>query len=204
MLNVKYVVWDFDGVINKGIVDGRFIWSDSFENDIGLPLATFTDFIFSAEFDRVICGQKDLLDHLGQWADLVGYKDGPQKLLDYWLAHDNLPDDQIVDLMDEVSQHGVKNVIATNNEAHRTAYIENQMGFKDKVVAVFSSGHLKCSKPDHRFFNSVAIALGTPEHDLILIDDHLPNIESASVLGWQAHHFTNADYESLRKALHLG
>ena len=28
------VVWDLDGVLNRGIEDGRFVWSDRFEEDL--------------------------------------------------------------------------------------------------------------------------------------------------------------------------
>ena len=73
MIDVDYVVWDFDGVVNRNIVDGRFIWSDNFEADLGIPLQPFTNFIFSGKFTDVICGRKDLLEHIGDWIAHSGF-----------------------------------------------------------------------------------------------------------------------------------
>jgi putative hydrolase of the HAD superfamily len=183
MIDVDYVVWDFDGVLNANIVYGRFIWADHFERDIGHSLEDFSRAIFNEDFARVLCGEKDLLDHVSSWAEAVGYDRGPEHLLDYWLRADAHVDPKMVALMQNVARAGGRNVIATNNEARRASYIENEMGLGRHVVRMFASGHLRCAKPAPEFFTHITRDLDVSPDRLILIDDHLANVEAAAELG---------------------
>jgi putative hydrolase of the HAD superfamily len=60
--DIKAIAWDFDGVLNLNIDDGRFVWADTLEEDLGIPLTDFETGIFDASFHRVISGKVDLLD----------------------------------------------------------------------------------------------------------------------------------------------
>ncbi|WP_374407591.1 HAD family hydrolase [Pelagerythrobacter sp.] len=60
--------------------------------------------------------------------------------------------------------------------------------FGDIVV----SGREKLAKPDPAIFALAAQRFGhDPEH-MLFIDDNRANIEAASALGWQVHHFADA------------
>ncbi len=204
MIDVDYVVWDFDGVINDSLVNGRFAWADDIEDDLGISLKEFEKQIFSDAFLDVICGRIDLLDHINDWKEATGFAGSAKLILDYWFKMDARPDERIILIMDDVARAGVKNVIATNNENRRATFIENEMGFGSKVDAVFSSGRMGCRKPQPEFFQHVVSNLGTSSNRLLLIDDNENNITTAASLGWQSHCFHKAGYSNLRERLDLG
>lgn len=61
--------------------------------------------------------------------------------------------------------------------------------FSDIVV----SGDEKLVKPDARIYNLAAQRFGYAPEEMLFIDDNAANIEGARALGWQVHHFKNAD-----------
>jgi putative hydrolase of the HAD superfamily len=203
MIDVDYVVWDFDGVLNANIVDGRFIWADHFERDIGLSLESFSRAIFNEEFDSILRGDKDLLDHVSAWSTAMGCARPPESILRYWFESDSHIDLEMLEILQRVAAAGGKNIIATNNDPRRTLFIENEMELGARVARIFSSGRMGCLKPEAEFFGRVTDELGVSADRVILIDDNLPNLRAARDLGWQTHHFSG-DYASLKARLGLG
>mgnify|MGYP000017261252 CR=1 FL=1 len=187
--DIKAIAWDFDGVLNRNAVDGRFVWADTLEEDLGIPLADFETGIFDATFNHVISGKIDLMDHVQTWLDRSGHKVSASDLVDYWFDKDDLKDPYICGLVDEIQSLGITQIIATNNETRRASYIEDKVGFLCLVSHVFSSGRIGHAKPDKAFFEHVSKTLGLPPSDILLIDDNASNIRAAQSLGWQGFHF---------------
>ncbi|MEP1521798.1 HAD family hydrolase [Ascidiaceihabitans sp.] len=182
------VVWDFDGVLNANIVDGRFVWVDQIEADLGVNRERFQNFVFrSGLIQDVVAGRRDLLEVVADWITRERLKIDADAFLDYWFEHDALPDPQAIDWLKD---YGGRSVIGTNNEARRAAYIENQMGFGAHVEAVFASGRMKVAKPDQAFFEQIETWSGTSGDKILLVDDTLKNIEAAQAKGWQGLYFT--------------
>ncbi|MEM8851345.1 MAG: HAD-IA family hydrolase [Pseudomonadota bacterium] len=186
MTPIAVVAWDFDGVLNRSIRDGRFLWAEQFEADIGHALDGFVAATFRKDWDAVMTGRADLRDRVAAWADEVGYGPGPDALIDYWFAHDARPDPTMLALMDRVEGLGLRQVIATNNERRRAAYIEQDMGFGARVETIFASGRLGVAKPDRAFFDLVATQVDVPPDEIVLIDDLTRNVEAACAAGWRA------------------
>lgn len=203
MIDVDCVVWDFDGVLNRNMVDGRFVWQEDFERDIRQSLESFQEAIFTDTFPEILRGRIDLLGHVAAWTESVGYAPGAAAILDYWFAKDARPDPRMLENMERLAAAGLQQAIATNNEARRTAYIEQEMGFGRRVEAIFSSGRLGCAKPDREFFDTVREVLGTAAERLLLIDDSAANVAAAEALGWQAFLFRDLDYAGLEARLGL-
>jgi putative hydrolase of the HAD superfamily len=201
--SVEVVAWDFDGVLNRNIVDGRFVWADDFEQDIGKSRLEFEEFIFSRNLDAILTGREDLRDRIADWASSVGYPGGADALLAYWFEKDARPDPFILRLMERLAERGVRQVITTNNETYRASYIENEMGFDRRVERVFASGRMGVAKPAAEYFEMVVENLGVEPAGLLLLDDHAENIRAAARLGWQAIHFTDQTRESLEVLLPL-
>src|SRR5919106_6375789 len=197
MIDVDYVVWDFDGVLNANIIDGRFIWADHFERDIGQSLESFTRAIFNDEFERILRGEKDLLDHVSAWLTAVACARSPESILRYWFESDSHIDLELLEVLERVAAAGGKNIIATNNELRRASYIEKEMGFGSRVERIFASGRMRCLKPEAKFFRRGTDDLGVSPDRVILIDDNLRNLGTARDLGWHTHHFAG-DCDALR------
>ncbi len=198
------VAWDFDGVLNRNIVDGRFVWANTFEADTGHTLKGFTDTVFAEGFNDIITGRTDLRDRVHDWANKVDYAPGADALLAYWFEHDALPDPDVGLMMDALCELGVRQVIVTNNEIRRARYIEREMGFGTRVERVFASGRMGVRKPDPAYFAHVTDVLDVEPERVLLIDDHPDNVAAAAACGWQAFHFTDVTRDRLRTTLGLG
>ncbi len=197
------IAWDFDGVLNRNIVDGRFVWADRFEVDIGHSLDGFEKAIFRNNFDDVITGKVDLRNRLNEWARSVGYVGGVDALLEYWFENDALPDPEVGAVMDTLNDRGFRQVIVTNNESRRATYIEGEMGFGERVERVLSSGRMGVRKPAAAFFALVTETLEVEPGQMLLIDDCPKNIPAAISSGWRAFHFTGDTRHELPLALGL-
>lgn len=201
--NTKAIAWDFDGVLNRNVVDGRFVWSDTLENDLGISVQSFQEGVFNHTFHDVISGKVDLKVHVQSWLKAHNHSLNADDLLSYWFAKDDLPDPLTQSLLEPLSQQGIRQVIATNNEHHRTTYIEQTFGIGKHVSRIFSSGRMGHAKPDVAFFRHISDTLELPAEDLLLIDDSAANVEAAGALGWDTFHFTEDSRTELASYLSL-
>lgn len=200
---IKVVAWDFDGVLNGNIQDGVFAWSRDFETDLGLSLESFRSFLFQGRFRQAMVGEACLVELVGEWAESNGAAGREGEILDYWFTRDALHDPDVLLMVETLRQRGVSNVMATNNEIHRTAFIESTMGFADHMDRIFAAGRMKVAKPDPNYFRHIEQALGVEGEAFLLVDDMAENVKAARALGWQAFHFTEGAHNALADALQL-
>ncbi|MEM6825506.1 MAG: HAD-IA family hydrolase [Pseudomonadota bacterium] len=195
------VVWDFDGVLNQNVVDGRFIWADTLEPDLGLSPESLQSFLFrSGRMQGVVRGSEDLWKVVSEWLEAEGARLSADAFLAYWFEKDALPDTEVVAWMAALN---TRHVIGTNNEARRAAYIEGPMGFSRRVERVFASGRLGVGKPDDGFFEAIENWSAVPKASTLLVDDSAANVAAALRRGWQAYHFTSATRAGLPAVLGL-
>ena len=198
---VKVVAWDFDGVLNRNIEDGVFAWSRDFERDLGLSLESFSSFLFQGRFQRAMVGEACLKELVTEWAEANEAAGREAEILDYWFTRDALHDPIVLSMVDTLRLRGVSNVMATNNEIHRTAFIESVMGFSDHMDRIFAAGRMGVAKPDPAYFRHIEQALGYQGAEVLLIDDLSENVTAARSLGWQTFHFTEDAHDLLAEAL---
>ncbi len=203
MTVIKVIAWDFDGVLTRNIVDGRFIWAADFEADTGQSRKVFEDFIFGRDLDAILTGREDLRDRVDAWAKSVGYAPGPDALLEYWFKKDAALDPMTLGLMDRVARKGLRQVLTTNNENRRATYIENQLGFGNRVEHIFASGRMGVAKPDTEYFKAVSATLRVNANEILFIDDLAENIIAAKAFGWKTMHFTDDTRDNLEGLLPL-
>lgn len=195
----ELIVWDFDGVLNRNIVDGRFVWADNLEADLGLRLERLHAYFFaSGRMRGIVRGEEDLRDVASEWLVSEGSAMTPAAFLAYWFAQDARPDDEIVA---HVKAHPARHVIGTNNETRRASYIEDEMGFGHLVEHVFASGRMGIAKPEPAYFETITELSGIAPEKTLLVDDSQQNVAAARALGWRAFHFTEASRADLPGAL---
>ena len=196
------IVWDFDGVLNRNVVDGRFIWADRIEADLGIELDPFSDYIFgSGRIHSIVRGDMDLRGTVAAWLDENQHPRTADDVLAYWFEKDALPDAEVLSWLKAVP---CRHVIGTNNEARRASYIETEMGFAHHVERVFSSGRMGVAKPEPAFFEAITKWSDVAASDTLLVDDSAKNVEAAQALGWQAFHFTDESRSALQRLLGVG
>jgi putative hydrolase of the HAD superfamily len=200
---VQVVAWDFDGVLNRNVENGVFAWSRNFERDLGLSLQSFQQFLFGGRFRQAMVGEACLVEMVTQWTEENDAHGRTGEILGYWFDQDNLPDTDTLRIVDALKGRGVRNVMATNNEIHRTAYIETDMGFGVHLERIFAAGRMKVAKPDTAYFAHIETELDVAPERILLVDDMHENILAARSRGWKAFHFTNGAHGALATALGL-
>jgi putative hydrolase of the HAD superfamily len=96
---------------------------------------------------------------------------------------------------------GIRQIIATNNEHRRSAYIENDMGYGARVEKLFSSGRMGVAKPDEGYFRAIEGEMGLCGDQILLVDDYRQNVKAAAGCGWQVHHFVEDGHDALAERL---
>ena len=196
------IVWDFDGVLNRNVVDGRFIWADRLQADLGIDQSAFSNHFFrSGRIRSIVRGDLDLRDTVADWLKETGHQSTADEVLAYWFEKDALPDAEVLSWLKAMP---CRHVIGTNNETRRVSYIETEMGFAHHVERVFSSGRMGVAKPEPAFFEAITKWSGVAASNTLLVDDSAQNVEAAQALGWQAFHFTDESRSDLQHLLGVG
>lgn len=200
MERVRCIAWDFDGVLNRNVINGRFIWQDGLA-ELGISQQQFEEFMFRDGFWPIMRGQEDLLHRLQRFREHAGFAVEAQAILDYWFSADAHPCGQMLDMMDRANAAGLRQIIATNNEHRRSSYIENEMGYGDRIEMLYSSGRMGVAKPDAAYFRAIEADTGLAPHEIFFVDDYQENIDAAAACGWQVHHFPQDGQSDLEARL---
>ena len=149
----------------------------------------------------MVRGQEDLLDRLQRFRDHAGFDADAEQLLNYWFGADAYPCAQMLALMEKAQLAGLRQVIATNNEHRRSSYIENDMGYGERIEKLYSSGRMGVAKPDVEYFRAIQTDLGLNADEILFVDDFSENIDAAASCGWQVHHFPENGQQALADRL---
>ncbi|MCE0506948.1 HAD-IA family hydrolase [Roseivivax sp. GX 12232] len=202
--DLALIAWDFDGVLNDNIHEGRHLWARHFEAEIGHPVSSLTRHLSGEVFEAVVAGRRDLREAVAGWTEEVGYAPGPDAILRYWFERDANTDPAMQARLKALRARGLRQVIATNNEDRRCRYIEEEMGFGPLIDGMFSSGRMGVRKPFAEFFAILERETEVPPGRILLVDDTEENLEAASARGWQVFHYRAGAGEALDRRLGLG
>jgi len=200
MAKIDVIAWDFDGVLNKNVVNNHFIWLDQMEADLGYCSKTFMEQVIG-DFGPVMAGQECLLDRLAPWLDHVGHDGNAEEFTNYWFNLDRYPDPIMHDVLERAAKAGITNVMATNNEARRGRFAWHDMGFDQRMDKLFTAGEMKKIKPHAEFFHHITDDLGVDPSRVLFVDDMVENIKSARAVGMHGHLFVHNEYDSLKTVL---
>jgi HAD superfamily hydrolase (TIGR01509 family) len=108
-----------------------------------------------------------------------------------------LPDS--IALLDELAQRGVPLYGLSNMSAPIFALLKSRYDHWDRFRGIVVSGEIGLVKPDPEIFHHLVTRYDLIPAETVFIDDHLPNIESATRLGFRTIQF--ADAEQCRREL---
>ena len=189
---------DCDGVVIHGHPEGGR-WDKNLERDLGLRADLVQSRFFKPHFRKIVHGEADLFEVLGQvWPELETDAT-PRAFVDYWFAMDSRMDTGVLAQVDAWRARGRKAYLATVQEHHRARYLMETLGLAEHFDGIHYAAALGAAKPDRAFYERTQARL--PPGDVIFLDDSLANVEAATTFGWRAHHFREAG--DLRAALSL-
>lgn len=92
-------------------------------------------------------------------------------------------------LVDELKAAGFGVHLGTNQEQYRGGYMRRDLGYDEVFDVSCYSYELGAMKPDPEFFRQALRLIGADPAEVLFIDDNLPNIVAARVVGLRAEHW---------------
>lgn len=103
------------------------------------------------------------------------------------------PIEETVDILRELKEKEIRLLALTNWSAEKFPVALRLYDFLQWFEGILVSGEERLIKPDPAIFQLLAHRYTLDPARTVFIDDSLPNIHTASRLGFQALHFTGAD-----------
>lgn len=175
-----HYLFDVDGVLLKP--QG---WRDFLILEHGLLPEDTQDF-FQGSFQDCIIGKADLYDALEPYLVGWGMPYSVQEFVDLWFQTESEVIESTFNFVEEIASEADSLSIATNQEAHRSRHLWEDVGLKDFFQHAFVSSDLGVKKPQTSYFEMVQKALGADPGEIVFVDDQAENISAAEALGWRA------------------
>lgn len=201
---VRAVIWDFDGVLNRAgrpDAEGVHSWQHLVARELGIDAVAMAKAVFGRDKAALFEGREDVLDRLDDWLAAAGAEADAEDVLELWFEADHNPDPELGRMLDALAEAGLVQAILTNNEARRARWIAQDAGWGGRVDAIYASGETGVMKPAPEAFAQIEAALGLAPHELLLIDDTPRNVEAAEKRGWLGWDYEPDGARDLAKAL---
>lgn len=194
---ISAVLFDADGVVQRT----KPGWLNELGRLCGNPedVESFIQDVFKAE-EPCLLGEGDfessLSSVLQKWNSPVVLSDA----LSIWTMID--PNDAVLWLIRAIRNNGTTVALATNQQQHRADFMVHDLGYVNEFDHIFCSCFMGHAKPAVEYFIECADILQLPPHEMLFIDDHDRNVESARIAGLQSHRYHLDDgLDALRRIL---
>ncbi|WP_309572747.1 HAD family phosphatase [Deinococcus sp.] len=156
---------------------------------------------FQTAFVSASTGRSDLLEHLPAFLAILNRNQTPDAFLREWVESEHHLNAELLPSVQELRAQGWRTFLATNQEAHRTAYLLDDMELRDVVDGHFASYAVGHRKPDPAYYTEVTRRLGVHPAQIVFWDDSAGNVQAARDAGWNAYLYT--DVEGFRSVMGL-
>ncbi len=107
---------------------------------------------------------------------------GNAEAAEAWTSQPFSPDEEVLDLVDELRANGIRTAILTNGTNTIPAEAAS-MNLDSHFEAVFNSAEISWTKPDIVAFQHVLDAMQLAPHEVFFTDDSVGNVVRAETLG---------------------
>ena len=191
----KILFLDVDGVI----VSKETYFSTRYAREFGVPVEKLLLF-FETEFRECNTGKKDMKEVLGKYLADWQWKGSVDELLRYWFEDGSVPDAEVMAIVKNCRNKGIRCYLATDQEKYRATYLWNDLGLAKDFDGSYFSCDLGARKHEALYWEKVLAGLGNPDPvGVSFWDDEEENIEVAKKTGINAHLFTSI--EDLKREL---
>jgi putative hydrolase of the HAD superfamily len=188
-VSISTVLWDADGVLQR-VPHGR---EESMRPAVEALPVDVDGFLAEAvrEERPALLGRVRWLDVLPGLLQRWGIPDAYDEVVAVWLSAEPVPG--IHDLVRALRAAGVRCCLATNQDVRRAAYMREELGYDELLDESFYSCEMGVAKPDPAYFATVLDRLGVPADQVLFVDDHTGNVESARSTGLAAETWVHTD-----------
>ena len=194
---VRAVLFDADGVVQRT----KPGWLDELGRLSGSPdnVENFIQDVFKAE-EPCLLGEGDFEQSLSTVLEKWDSPVAVCEAMSIWTMID--PDDAVLSLIRTIRSNGTRVALATNQQRQRADFMLNELGYADEFDHILCSCFIGHAKPAMEYFHKSAETLGLPASEMLFIDDHDRNVESARAAGLQSQRFHLDDgLDALRSIL---
>lgn len=184
--------WDARRLYNRFLPDPQAV--DSFLEQI-----RFSEWNAKQDAGRPFReGVAELTREFPHYADLIDAYDV------HWEESLTGTHDETIEIVRQLKHAGWRLYLLSNFSVEKFELIRSKHDFFDLFDDMIISGEHKTVKPDPAIFNIALHRIGCSAEECLFIDDSLPNIETASRLGFQTIHYqspTQLKFELKRLAI---
>ena len=184
---------DVDGVLLDSDRGGAGRWSVELERKHGVSRAQLREHFFVPCWDDVVNGRRPIESALGESLRLLGSSVSVEDVLACWFAADFVLFEPAINLARCASAHGIRVVLATNQEHRRAAYLREHLEKLFSIDAMLYSADLGVQKHEPTFFALASQRLRNDDGSrsrVLFVDDLDVNVQQARKSGWEAVHAT--------------
>lgn len=193
----KVVLFDLDGLV---IVGPNKRFSESFAEDYNIPHEKIGEF-FLNDFRECSFGRADLKEKLALYLDKWNYTGTVEDIMEYWFKNASNTDKEVLAIIDNLREKGIKCYIATRQEKYRKEYLLNTVGLKNKFDGIFCTCDIGYDKWEQGYWDHVFKELNLKPEEIMFFCDGPKNIEHSKSLGVNAFYYDGI--ETLKNNLPL-
>lgn len=191
MTQYKILLLDADGVL---ILPPR-LFSEIYCEKYSVDPILQQEFYSSKEFKQASIGKFDLRIAIKLQKEKWKWDGSPDELMQMWFEAENYPNHDLLELVSQLRQEGIKVYLVTQQEKYRAKYLANNM-FKDKLDGMFVTCDIGYSKNDITFWETVLHEVKQLHPDIQVseiayFDDRRPLVDLASSTGIDAHIYSD-------------
>ncbi|MEV8378208.1 HAD-IA family hydrolase [Kribbella sp. NPDC056861] len=177
---IDTVLFDADGVIQRGTVDWRLALSSY------VPVGSGDDFVNDLMVSErpSIAGKGDFREAVAEVLQRWSATGSLENVLQLWREFE--ADQVVVGWIQQLRAAGIGCHLATNQQAFRRAIMHDERRYGDWFDQTFYSCDLGLAKPDPAYFKAILTAVDRPGSSVLFIDDNADNIEGARQAGVHA------------------
>src|SRR3989442_1005165 len=183
-MDIQAILFDADGVIQRPSALRREAWQNLLgpERDVD----TFVNAVFEGE-RLALEGGSDFIGALsGLLVDWRCQGTLPDALAAWTMIE---PDPGMTQLVRALRRGGVRCYLATNQEPHRASYMSEQLGYCGLFDREFYSCRMGVAKLATTYFRLIVGELGLSPDNVLFLDDHEINVNSAQEAGLHVAQF---------------
>jgi putative hydrolase of the HAD superfamily len=178
------LLFDIDGVLNQSDY-----FTVQYEKDVGVKREVFDRF-FKDELPDLLIGKERIEDVLTIYFETWEWKGTTDEFLEYWFEHDVKFDRELLKIIQELKEKGIKIGIASQQEFRRKKYLLNHNNLSEIIDFSYFSCDLGYLKTEPEFYQYI---LSQHHEKIYFWDDTQENVDIANLAGIHSYLYDTID-----------